>query len=187
MPAALSIIHSADPVDKVVVVADLPVNPLRSFTVPDWHTESPSKAGEAIASHPVLPSPVTAPAADIEYFTRHLDVKKLMLIPHGVTINGSIDTNGLASIIISGTVNGNVTAGSGAVIVRKSGVVFGTIKADDCVVVVGQVTGNKAPAIVTKGLWMLAETGQVHGDVAYSRYRAYDGGLFSGRAIPFSE
>ena len=195
MSSALSVIHSAVPVDESAAVAvdesaavaGHVSNPLRAIHGSATRNDSASKPHDAVKAQPVIPSPVTAPVADVEHFARQLDAEKVLLVPPGVTINGNIDTNGLASLIISGTVNGNVTAGSGTVIVRESGVVVGTINSDDCVVVAGKVTGDKAPAIVTKGLWMLAETGQVRGDVAYSRHRAYEGGLFSGRAIPFSE
>ncbi len=145
--------------------------------------------------HAASPAPVqmlrpqAAPVSDIEHFAAQIDVEKVLLIPAGVSIDGDISTKGLASLVISGVVNGNVDAGAGAVIVRESGAVNGLVKSDDSVIVAGSITNDHAEglAIATGGLWILTETGRVRGDVAYARHRAYEGAMFSGRAIPFSE
>lgn len=131
--------------------------------------------------------PHATPVSDVERLAGELDLEKVLFVPVGVTISGDIDTNGLASLVISGTVKGSVRAGAGAVIVRQSGVVLGSIHSDESVVIAGHVTNPDGLAIVTSGLWILAETAQVRGDVAYARQRAYEGSVFSGRAIPFSE
>lgn len=181
-PSSFKLIHVVD--DSVVVGLTLD---------PDASPESKLKHVETKHSVEVQSSQKkpelaqTSQIADVEYLVRQLDVEKVLLVPAGVTIKGDIDTNGLASLLISGTVHGNVKAGAGSVIVREGGVVHGSIHSDDCVVIAGQVTGADGAAIVTSGLWILAETAVVRGDVAYARHRAYEGGVFSGRAIPFSE
>lgn len=133
--------------------------------------------------------PQLPPVSDIEHYAAQIDVNKVLLIPAGVTIEGDISTKGLASLVISGIVNGCVDAGAGSVIVRESGEVNGMVKSDDSVIVAGAINNPAAGglAIATAGLWILTETGRVRGDVAYARHRAYEGAVFSGRAIPFSE
>jgi cytoskeletal protein CcmA (bactofilin family) len=149
---------------------------------------SPDNASAKIAPVQSL-NPEQVSVADLEHYITQLDLEKVLLVPSGVTINGDIVTNGLASVVISGAVNGSVDAGSAAVIIREGGLVNGSIKADDSIVIAGTVTAAnpQAVAIATGGLWILSETGCVRGDVAYGRHRAYEGAIFSGRAIPFAE
>ena len=137
------------------------------------------------ASKPILPVSV----ADIEHFTSQIEIDKVVLVPVGVTIKGDITTDGQASIVVCGRVEGNIDAGDRSVLVKSGGEVLGTIKAADAVVVAGTVTAasDETPAVVTAGLWILAETAKVKGTVAYGRHRAYEGGSFTGRAVPFAD
>ena len=127
--------------------------------------------------------------ADVEHIIRTIDADNVVLIPAGVTIKCDIVTNGVASVVIAGRVEGNVDAGANPVIIKQSGEVIGTVRSQDSVVVAGKITapGNDGEAVLTSGLWILAETGHVKGTVAYGRHRAYEGGVFSGRAIPYTE
>lgn len=154
---------------------------------------TPFAAAETVSTAPVASvaslKPLSPDVADLEHWTSQLDAEKVAIIPAGVTINCDLITDGVASIIIGGTVHGIVDAGTAMVIVRESGVVNGCVKSEESVVIAGSVTSAdpKGMAIVTSGLWVLADTARVRGDVAYARHRAYEGSVFSGRAVPFSE
>lgn len=133
--------------------------------------------------------PVAAPVnAEIEQFIKGIDADKVLLIPAGVRIKSDLVSNGNA-VVISGTVEGRINAGSAPVIVKEGGEVVGAIESDDYVVVAGTVTSveKDGDAVVTKGLLILAATGTIKGTVAYGRQRAYEGGVLSGRAVPFAE
>lgn len=126
--------------------------------------------------------------SDVENFMQNLDSAKVLLIPVGVTISCDLVTNGNAAVI-AGHVIGNIDAGAGPIIIKDGGEVQGTVTSEEYVVVAGKVTSSTTDgnAVVTPGLWVLAETGHVKGTVAYGRHRAYEGGVFNGRAIPFNE
>jgi cytoskeletal protein CcmA (bactofilin family) len=128
-------------------------------------------------------------SGEVDHFTRNIPLDEVVLIPAGATLKGNISTDGRASVIIAGRVEGIVDAGKCSVIIKEGAEVVGTIKADNSIVVAGSVTstGDEDMAIVTGGLWILAETAKVKGGVAYGRFKTYEGGTFSGRAIPHSE
>jgi cytoskeletal protein CcmA (bactofilin family) len=151
-------------------------------------TDAVRESGNS-ASAPIRPLQQQVPiSADMEHLVSQFDSEKVVLIPAGVTFTGDIETKGLASLVISGTVIGMVDAGSASVIVQETGSVVGTIKADDTIAIAGTVkAGEGAMAVITGGLWILAEKGCVRGDVAYARHRAYEGAVFRGQAIPFAE
>lgn len=127
--------------------------------------------------------------ADVERFMQALDVDRLLVIPAGVSIKCDFSTNGMAAVVIAGSVEGNIDAGACPVIIKQGGQVVGTVSSEDYVLVAGSVSSakNDGNAILTKGLWVLAETGSVIGTVAYGRQRAYEGGVLNGRAVPFTE
>ncbi len=128
-------------------------------------------------------------AVENDLFTRDLPVDETVLIPAGVTIKGDITTDGRASVIIGGRVEGTVDAGKCTVVVKDGAEVVGTIRAESSIIIAGNVTASTADdmAVITSGLWILAETGKVRGTTAYGRFRTYEGGTFNGRAIPYSE
>lgn len=133
--------------------------------------------------------PSAAPLnAEIEQFIKGVDAEKVLLIPAGVRIKSDLVSNGNA-VVISGFVEGRINAGSSPVIVKEGGEVIGAIESDEYVVVAGTVSAveKDGDAVVTKGLLILAATGTIKGTVAYGRQRAYEGGVLSGRAVPFSE
>lgn len=135
---------------------------------------------------------VIAPEAplslEVEQFIKSIDAEKVLLIPAGVVIKADLVSNGNA-VVISGTVEGRIMAGSAPVIVKPGGEVVGSIESDEYVVVAGKVSAPEkdGDAIVTKGLLVLAASGSIKGTVAYGRQRAYEGGMLSGRAVPYAE
>lgn len=128
-------------------------------------------------------------AGDIDQFIRNMSLDEVVLIPAGAIIKGEISTDGRLSVIIAGRVEGTVDAGKCTVIVKDGAEVIGTIRSENIIVVAGTVTASAAEemAIITSGLWVLAETGKVNGSCAYGRFKAYEGGTFAGRAIPHSD
>ncbi len=189
--SAIRLVHGTDTdaQDKANPVLETGPESAKSLA----YSATPLAAAEAVSVAPVASvaslKPLSPDVADLEHWTSQLDAEKVVLIPAGVTIGGDIITHGVASLVISGTVNGIVDAGSAMVVVRETGVVNGCVKSEDSVVIAGSVTcaDPEGMAIVTSGLWILAETARVRGDVAYARHRAYEGSVFSGRAVPFSE
>ncbi len=127
--------------------------------------------------------------SDFEQFAKDLDPAKLLIIPVGVSIKGVLTTGGDHAVVVAGHFEGDIDAGQHPVIIKKGASVLGCVRSEDCVVVAGSLTSKEkeGEAIVTSGLWVIADTGNVKGDVAYGRQRAYEGGVFSGRARPFSE
>lgn len=125
----------------------------------------------------------------IDEFMQMLDADNLLMIPKGVQIKSDLFTNNLSAVVIAGRVEGDIDAGDWPVIVKAGGEVLGRIKSTSYVVIAGKVVAptDESPAVLTQGLWVLAQAGYVKGTVAYGRQRAYEGGVFNGRAIPYAE
>ena len=57
------------------------------------------------------PLPKVQNPTDMENLIRHLDANTTVVIPAGVKIIGSIETDGKAAVVVHGTVEGTVSAG----------------------------------------------------------------------------
>ena len=96
------------------------------------------------------------------------------LITQGITINGTIDGEGVVQV--EGTVKGEFNM-VGAIIVADSGLVKGPITAD-VVRVAGRVEGN----VTAREHLRLENTGTLIGDVATASLVVEDGGCLNGRS-----
>ena len=88
----------------------------------------------------------------------------------GMSIDGDIHSD--TDIIIRGTLNGNLTCKTKALI-DKSGVVKGNIKAKD-VIILGVVKGNLNTSLHT----YITETGAIHGKINTKKLVVEDGASF---------
>jgi cytoskeletal protein CcmA (bactofilin family) len=98
------------------------------------------------------------------------------LLAEGAVFNGDITfSNGIQ---INGTINGNVTARTGAaslLIIGEKALIKGNVQATE-IVVIGQQHGN----IVSSGTIRLSATARVTGDVYYNKLEIKTGAIING-------
>lgn len=135
-------------------------------------------------------STIAAARRDTEEFVElehQLESATTVLIPEGVTINGTINTHGKAAVFVKGEVIGNINSGDKRVYVNIGARVVGMIESEADVYVAGTVENGKSSdvplCVKTPNRFVLGGTGRVEGDVAYGAIRIY-GGVVSGRMMP---
>jgi cytoskeletal protein CcmA (bactofilin family) len=98
-------------------------------------------------------------------------------IGQGITVIGNVQTS--EPISISGTITGDVHAGSHIVTIEAGGHVEGAVSGRE-IIVHGRLEGR----LIATDMVRLSEDSTVNGDVASPKLAVQDGAIFNGRVEP---
>jgi cytoskeletal protein CcmA (bactofilin family) len=130
----------------------------------------------ALLNQAVRKTASTSVCANPRHPSRPVDT---LMVPRGAVMQGNIEAR---CIHIQGTVYGRVTATSGALVVGRGGIVFGSVCGAGDVVIAGQVQvppGGRT-AVQAHGRLHLAASARVRGQVRYAALSWCQGALVSG-------
>lgn len=95
-------------------------------------------------------------------------------IAHGDEFVGNLNCS--AGVRISGTIRGDVTCATGAVVVESGGLVTGSVNGKENIFIngrVGEDGGDAAVKVCTPGLITLMDEAVVHANIEYGRLATY--------------